>query len=211
MTQRLSRLLVIVLGVGLMAGAGQPPQDQKQKDKQGKDPQAEYEPRSNPGVGQEFLKKFVGDWEVEKSFFGRGGGAPSKTKGECKQTMQHGDRFLKSEFTFGQGASQTTGTGTIGFDAQSGLFTSYWIDSRSTRISIRQSKDKFDGQKIVLFAVPLGQTGGAESARSRTITTLEDNGRKIVHRQSTINPDNTERPVMDLIMTRKTAATPPSH
>src|SRR3954447_8178986 len=150
MVRRLSRVSVVMLALGLVAGAGQPPQGQKGKDKQGKDPQSEYEPRSNPGAGQEFLKKFVGDWEVEKSFFGRGGGEPSKSKGECKQTMEHGNRFLKSEFTFGQGASQTTGTGTIGFDAQTGLFTSYWIDSRSTRISVRQSKDKFDGKQIVL-------------------------------------------------------------
>jgi hypothetical protein len=197
-------MFVVVLALALVAGAGQPPQGQK--DKQGKDPQSEYEPRSNPGAGQEFLKIFVGDWEVEKSFFGRGGGAPSATKGTCQQTMIHGGRFLKSEFTFGQGAAQTTGTGTIGFDAQTGQFTSYWIDSRSTRISIRQSKDKFDGKQIVLFAKPLEQTGGAESSRSRTITTLEDDGRKIVHRQATINPDGTERPVMQLLMTRKTAA-----
>ena len=209
MARRLSRIVVIVLALGLVAGAGQPSQGQKDKQKQGKDPQSEYEPRSDPGAGQEFLKKFVGDWEVEKSFFGRGGGAPSKSKGECQQTMVHGGRFLKSEFTFGQGAAQSTGTGTIGFDAQTGQFTSYWIDSRSTRISVRQSKDKFDGQKIVLFAVSLGQTGGAESARSRTITTLEDNGRKIVHRQATLNSDGTERPVMELLMTRKTAAAPP--
>ena len=205
MTRPRVRLLFIVLAAVCVVSAAELPQGPKDAQK---DPQSAYEPRSEPGAGQKFLARFVGEWEVLKTFYPRSG-EPVRTRGECRQTMIHGGRFLKSEFTFGQGAAQSTGTGTIGFDAQTGQFTSYWIDSRSTRISVRQSKDKFDGQKIVLFAVPLGQTGGAESARSRTITTLEDNGRKIVHRQAAINPDGTERPVMELLMTRKVAAAPP--
>ena len=41
---------------------------------------------------------------------------------------------------------------------------------------------------------------------SRTVTRLEDDGRKIVHRQYAIDADSKERLVMELILTRKGAA-----
>src|SRR5205085_10737908 len=122
--------------------------------------------------------------------------------------MIHDGRFLRSEFTFDGPAGKTTGTGVIGFEAASGLFTSVWTDSRSTRMSLRRSKDKFDGEQIVLFSQSL-DGGGAGERRSRTVTRLEDKGDKIVHRQYAAGADGTERLVMELVMTRKAAATPP--
>lgn len=171
-----------------------------------KDPQSTYEPRSAPGAGQKFLERFVGDWDVQKSFFPRTG-EPVRQKGECKQTMMHGGRFLRSEFVFGEGESKTTGTGIIGFEPSTGLFTSVWTDSRATRMSLRQSQDKFNGEEIVLFSKTL-EEGGREARRSRTLTRLEENGRKIVHRQYTAGQVGSERLVMELVMTRKAERTP---
>jgi uncharacterized protein DUF1579 len=165
------------------------------------DPQSKVEPRSRPGTGQKFLEQFVGDWDVVKNFYARGG-ERSQTKGVCRQTMIHDGRFLQSDFKFEQGGATTTGMGIIGFEPSAGTFTSVWTDSRATRMSLRQSKDKFDGQQIVLFSRSLGDAG-TDSRRSRTVTTLEDNGRRIVHRQFSINDDGTERLLMELLMTRK--------
>ena len=78
----------------------------QQKDK---DPQSSFEPRSNPGPGQKFLEKFVGNWEVIKIFHPRAGD-PVRTTGECRQTMIHGGRFLQSEFVFSKGESKSTGS-----------------------------------------------------------------------------------------------------
>ena len=80
--------------------------------------------------------------------------------------MVHDGRFLQSEFVFHGDKSKTTGTGLIGFEADSGKFTSVWTDSRSTRMSLRQSQDKFDAEEIVLFSASL--SSGAEGKRSRT-------------------------------------------
>src|SRR5215468_10476424 len=88
-------VVVVLLAVGSVAWAADPPAEKK-------DPQSTYEPRSKPGAGQKFLEKFVGDWDVVKTFYPRTGD-PVRGKGECKQTMIHGGRFLRSEFTFGQG------------------------------------------------------------------------------------------------------------
>jgi hypothetical protein len=165
-----------------------------------KDPQSAYEPRSAPGAGQKFLEKFVGQWDVVKTFHPRSGD-PVKTKGQCRQTMMHEGRFLRSEFVFGEGERKTTGLGIIGFETATGKFTSVWTDSRATRMSFRQSNDKFNGTEIVLFSQAL-DSGSKQERRSRTITRLEDNGRKIIHRQYSAGADGKERLVMELAMTR---------
>jgi Protein of unknown function (DUF1579) len=182
----------------VLLGGGQPPVPEK------KDPQSAIEPRSGPGAGQKFLERLVGDWDVVKSFHPRTGD-PVSSKGTCRQTMTHGGRFLQSEFTFDGPGGKTTGSGTIGFEADSGLFTSIWVDSRSTRMSLRKSKEKFDGTQIVLLSRSLDDKEGRQS---RTITRLEDDGKKIVHRQYSVTPEGKDRLVMELIMTPAPPAKP---
>jgi hypothetical protein len=170
-----------------------------------KDPQSALEPRTGPGAGQKFLEKFVGDWDVVKTFHPRTG-EPTVVKGVCTQTMVHGGRFLKSEFVFGEGDARTTGTGMIGFEPDKGIFTSVWTDSRQTRMSFRQGKERFNGEEIILYSQALGE--GTDARRSRTNTRLEEDGARIVHRQHNLAADGTERLIMELVMTRKKAAPP---
>ncbi|MFO0807806.1 MAG: DUF1579 family protein [Gemmataceae bacterium] len=205
----LGRIIVAfaALIVGVAVVLAQPPTG---KDNGGssskKDPQSSYEPKSGPGVGQTFLLRFVGEWDVAKAFHPRGGGEPSRTSGRCKQSMIHGARFLQSEFTFGSGDEATTGLGLIGFEPATGRFTSVWTDSRQTRMSFRQGTEKFDGTQIVLHGQSLGAE--PETRRSKTITRIEDQDKKIVHRQYAVNSDGTERLVMELVMTRRPATAP---
>ncbi len=200
MSQPSARLLVLFLILASITVSQTLAQD---KDK--KDPQNAFEPRSKPGDGQKFLEKFVGDWQVLKSFHPRTGD-PVQQKGECKQTMIQGGRFLQSEFVFFQGEEKTTGLGLIGYDADTEKFTSVWIDSRSTRMSHRQADSKFDGKEIVLASKTL-QEGEKTARRSRTVTKLEEDGKKIVHRQYNLTDDGKERLLMELVLTRKTLET----
>jgi Protein of unknown function (DUF1579) len=165
---------------------------------QGQDPQAKFEPKSAPGAGQKYLTRFVGEWDVAKAFFPRSG-EPNRSKGACRQTMIQGGRFLQSEFTFGEGERKTTGVGLIGFEPESSTFTSVWIDSRQTRMSMRKSREKFDGSQIVLFSETLGEA--KEARRSRTVSKIEEGDKKIVHRQYSLGQGE-ERLVMELVMTR---------
>src|SRR5262249_9025463 len=134
-----------------------------------RDAQASYEPRSEPGEGQKFLSRMTGDWDVVKTFYPRNG-EPAVSKGTCRQTMMHGGRFLDSDFVFHDANGDTTGTGVIGFDPQTGKFTSFWVDSRSTRFSVRQSEGPFDGSQIQLFSQNVGEPG-PNARRSRTVST----------------------------------------
>jgi hypothetical protein len=193
-----SSIWTILVTTGLLLGGGKPPQDRG-------DAQSSFEPRSNPGIGQKFLQKFQGDWDVAKTLHIRG--ETIRIAGQCRQTMVHDGRFLQSEFTFVNKGVKSTGLGLIGFEAETGKFTSVWTDSRSTRISMRQSKDPFNGEEIVLFSGSLNDDGKT-TRRSRTVTRLEDNGDKIIHRQYMPAPDGKERLLMELVMTRKTKASP---
>jgi hypothetical protein len=184
-----------------LAVAGGPAGAQAQEPR--KDPQASYEPNSRPGAGQKYLESFVGDWEVTKVFYPRSG-EPVRTQGTCRQTMIHDGRFLQSEFVFDQGGRKTTGLGLIGFEPATGQFTSVWTDSRQTRMSLRRSHEPFDGQQIVLFSRSLDEKDRDPGPPpSRTVSRIEDDGRKIVHRQFNTGPDGKERLIMELIMTRK--------
>jgi hypothetical protein len=193
------RLALFPLVIVVLVGAGQPPARQK-------DPQSAYEPRSGPGAGQKFLAKFVGDWDVVKTFHTRSG-EPSRQRGTCRQTMEHDGRFLKSEFTFEQGDTKTTGTGLIGYETPNGPFSSVWIDSRQTKMSARAGKGPFDGKEIVLYSKSFGDDAKGPTRSSRTVTKLEDDGNKIVHRQFAIAVDGSERLMMELVMTRKSGGT----
>jgi Protein of unknown function (DUF1579) len=137
---------------------------------------------------------------VVKKFYPRSG-EPVESTGTCHQAMIHDGRFLKSEFSFERDGKKDSGLGVIGFDTDSGKFTSFWTDSRSTRMSIRQSDDVFNGQEIVLYGKSL-DSNEKPSRCSRTVTRLEDGGQRIVHRQHTIDSEGKERLVMELLMTR---------
>jgi hypothetical protein len=151
--------------------------------------------------GQKFLGKFVGEWEVARTFYPAPGVTPIRQKGQCRQKLIHDGRFLQSDFTFGSGETTTTGKGLTGFDAESGKFTSVWTSSRSTKMYVQQSKDPFDGKQIVLCGRLLNED--KQTKTSRTVTRLEDNGRKIVHRLYITAEGAKERLVMELVLTRK--------
>jgi hypothetical protein len=191
------KLIVLLIATIVVLPAGRVARAQEASQK---DAQSSREPRSAPGEGQMLLEKMVGQWDVTKVIHPREG-VVVQTRGTCRQTMIQEGRFLQSEFTFGEGNRRSTGMGIIGFEPESGRFTSFWVDSRQTRMSARQSRAPFDGERIVLYSLSL-EPQGQESRRSKTITQLEDNGRKLVHRQFALGGDGTERLFMELILTR---------
>jgi Protein of unknown function (DUF1579) len=192
--------LTLVAGltvVAFLSGGQEPGKATKQ------DPQEKFEPRGAPGAGQKYLQQYVGDFDVVKTLSFRGD--PVRSTGTCKQHMVQDGRFLQSDFTFEGAGGKTTGMGLIGFESGTRLFTSIWIDSRQTKMSLRQSKTAFDGKEIVLHSRPLAEDGKA-GRQSKTVTRLQDGGYKIVHQQYNQAADGTERVVMELVLIRKAAA-----
>ena len=79
-----------------------------------------------------------------------------------------------------------------------------WTDSRQTKMSFRQSRDTFDGERIVLYSKSV-EPEGKDARRSKTITHLDANGNTLVHRQYAIGADGEERLMMELVMVRESA------
>ena len=165
-----------------------------------RDAQSVQEPENGPGDGQKFLKKLVGDWNVVKKVYPRSGNAV-EVMGHCHQAMIHDGRFLRSDFVFQQNGKSVTGLSIVGFDPDTQKFTSFWTDSRSTRISIRQSADPFDGKTLVLHSRQLSPSK-LDRPESITESRLEGDGKKILHRQYVVEPDNKKRVIMELTLTR---------
>jgi len=200
MRSPLHRLFVALAALVLASSAAlgqKPPETPKPADAQ-----SAYEPRSGPGSGQKFLEKLAGDWDVVKTFYPKTGD-PVKSSGRAHQAMLNEGRFLQSDFTFEGPSGKTTGLGLIGFEPESGLFTSVWVDSRSTRMSLRRSETPFNGEEIVLFGKSLDEAAAAGRPRSRTSTHLEDGGRRLIHKQYVPDADGKERLIMELLMTRQ--------
>jgi hypothetical protein len=151
--------------------------------------------------GRKFLQQFVGEWDVAQALYPVPGAEPIRQKGTCRQQMIHRGLFLQSDFTFQSGSTTTTGQGLIGFDAATGTFTSAWADSRSARLCVGQSKDRFDGKQIVIHGRCL--SGGKETGTLRTVTHLEEEGRRIVHRLYGAGEGGKERLRLELVLTRK--------
>jgi hypothetical protein len=169
-----------------------------------KDAQSAYEPVNKPGVGHEFLKRLVGEWSVKKTFYPKGGSAVVSS-GTCHQSMIHDGRFLKCEFVFEQNGTETTGLGVIGYDVDSEQFTSFWTDSRSTRMSVRQSEGNFDGATLVMHSRQISPSGDANHRPKRnslTETQIEDDGNRIVHQQYSVGDDQQKLLIMKLVMKR---------
>lgn len=72
-------------------------------------------------------------------------------------------------------------------------------------MSLRRSKEKFNGKEIVLFSRSLDEK---ESRPSRTVTRLEDDGKKILHQQFSVPQEGDGRLVMELKMTRTAESKP---
>jgi hypothetical protein len=135
--------------------------------------------RAAPGAGQRLLARFAGEWDVVKTFYPQSG-QPIRAKGRCRQTMIHDGRFLQSEFVFEQNGKSSTGLGITGFEPETGVFTRFWTDSRQTRMSIRWSRDPFDGEPIVLYSKSL-ELDRKDSRPSKTVSRLADEGRTLIH------------------------------
>ena len=167
-----------------------------------RDAQAKYEPPSGPGAGQQFLKTFEGEWT------GR-----AQLQSAQRRPSEQGDRRVHAEDGAGRPVPRVRlhiPPGRQDHDWQrhqrlrraDRLFTTFWYDSRSTRFSIRQSREPFDGKQIVLHSASLTASHGQER-QSRTVSHLEDGGNKLIHQQFHQDAGGKEKLLMELILTRK--------
>lgn len=164
---------------------------------------AQYEPANAGGAGQKFLARMVGNWNFTDTFYGmRPNPHPQVTNGTCKQFMIQGNLFLESDFTFHHpNGTTTTGMGLSGFTPSDGKFTTVWLDSTRTEMSIRQSRGKFDGKTLALYAQQVDREHPGRETFAKAH--LEDNDKVLIYDHYYVGPDNKPHLMFEIKMTRQ--------
>ncbi len=163
---------------------------------------AQYEPPNRGGAGQVLLAKMVGNWTFTDTFFPLRGGKPHVSTGTCQQFMILGGMFLQSNFTFhGANGSTWKGEGISGFSPSTGKFTTDWIDSQRTEMSIRQSRGKFDGKNMWLYAQQIGREHPGRVTFAHAF--LRDGGKQLVYDHYYQVPGGKPKMMFEIVLIRQ--------
>jgi len=124
-----------------------------------------------PNENHEFLKNFVGEWEVTTAAWMQPGAEPVFSKGSAKAEMIFGGRFLKLEFKGTMFGQPFEGIQIMGYDNYQKKNISFWVDSSSTGFYLAEGSLDEGTKKIVETGVWQDPMGG-EDMNVRNTTTL---------------------------------------
>jgi hypothetical protein len=85
-----------------------------------------------PVAEHDYLKKYVGTWDVDGKSWMQPGAEPEAGKGTMKSALIFGGRYVKCDYQGTMTDQPLMGLQIIGFDIFEKKYTSFWIDSMST-------------------------------------------------------------------------------
>ena len=195
----LALFVVVLPAVTWAAGAQQMSgQEKPMMDKQMMDMMMKY---GMPGKNHEFLKKYVGDWDIEVKNWAAPGVEPMTSKASEKFRLIFDGRFLEGQFEgmmMGQGFQ---GRQIVGYDLYQNKYVSLWIDSMSTAFFLTSGILNAAGNVMTETGTwPNAMTGGTQKVRF--VTTFLPDGR-YTFEMFMPAPDGKEYKSMELTGTRK--------
>jgi hypothetical protein len=156
-----------------------------------------------PGKGHEFLKKYVGDWDVEMTMWSMSGGQPQKSKGTMKSQLVFDGRYLKSDFDGMMGGMPSKGLEIIGYDLYKNRYETFWIDSMGTGFMITTGTLNAAGNVLTETGTsPDPMTDGTTMQKFKNVTTFVGDG-KYKFEMFMVMPDGKDMKGMELVCTRK--------
>lgn len=156
-----------------------------------------------PGKAHEFLKKYVGEWDVDISTWQEPGAPAQMGKGSIKTELIFDGRYVKSEFEGMMGGMAFKGFEVIGYDLFKKMYTTFWIDNMSS--SFLTTAGTLDTAGNVLTETgssPDPMTDGKTLQRVKNVTTFMGDG-KYKFEMFMVMPDGKETKGMELVCTRK--------
>ncbi len=133
---KLSRFLLlaaVITGVNILLIQALPSivgdQEMSAQDKKMMEQMMKY---GTPGKGHEFLKKYVGNWNVDISTWPKPGDPAQTSKGTMKNQLIFDGRYVQCDFEGMMGGMSFRGLEVIGYDLFKKMYTTFWIDSMST-------------------------------------------------------------------------------
>jgi hypothetical protein len=148
----------------------------------------------------DFLKKYVGTWDVETKGWMSPGTDPMMGKGTMKNALIFDGRYVKCEFE-GMMGQPFKGLEIIGYDLFQNKYTTFWIDTMSTSFFL--TSGTLDPTGMILTetgTAPDAMTGG--TTKVKDVTTFLADG-KFKFEMFMIGPDGKEFKSMELVATRK--------
>ena len=204
---KLSRFLLlaaVITGVNILLIQALPSmragQEMSAQEKKMMDQMTKY---GTPGKGHEFLKRYVGDWDVAISTW-QGPGAPVQmSKGTMKNQLIFDGRYLHSDFEGTMGGMTFKGLEVIGYDLFKKMYTTFWIDSMSTGFLVTSGTLNMAGNILTETGTsPDPMTDGKTMQKFRNVTTFMGDG-KYKFEMYMVMPDGKASKGMELVCTRK--------
>ena len=100
------------------------------------DADADLEKLGAPGEHHEGFERGVGNWRTETRLWMSPDAPPESSEGSCKAELILGGRFLRQECDGEMMGHPFSGIGVDGYDNYRQQYTSTWIDSMSTSMSL---------------------------------------------------------------------------
>jgi len=149
----------------------------------------------------EFLKNFVGEWEVTTTAWMQPGAEPVASQNKAEAKLILGGRFLMVDFKGSMFGQSFEGIQIIGYDNYQKKFNSFWIDSSSTGFYLTKGSREKDKNVIIETGLWPDPVSGTDM-EVRTITTLVSKD-EYVFEMIMILPDGTEFKSMENRSKRK--------
>lgn len=160
-----------------------------------------YMKQMTPNENHEFLKNFVGEWEVLTTLWMEPGAEPVSFQNKAKAELIFGGRFLMLDIKgimFGQ---PYEGIQIMGYDNLLKKNISFWIDSSSTSFYLTSgSREK--GKNVITETGIWKDPMSEEDMKVKLITTLVSKDEYILE-MIMILPDGTEFKSMESLSKRK--------
>ncbi len=202
-----TRYLILVAAitcVNILVIEGLPTMFQGQETSPQAKMQAQMMKYGTPGKPHEFLKRFVGDWDVEITAIPPVPEAqPQKSKGTMKSEIIFDGRFLRSEFDGMMGNAPSKGFQINGYDLYQNVYTTIWLDSWSTSFLVM--KGKLDPTGNVLTSTgesPDPMTDGKTMEKLKTVVTFMGEG-KYKFELFMVMAKGPETKTLEMVFTRK--------
>jgi hypothetical protein len=196
-------LAVLITGVNIIVIQALPSissdQDMSAQDKKMMDQMMKY---GTPGKSHEFLKKYVGDWDVDISTWPMPGAPAQTSKGTMKNRLIFDGRYVKCDFEGMMSGTSFSGLEVIGYDLFKKMYTTFWIDSMSSAFLTTSGTLDMTGNVLTeTGASPDPMTDGKTMQKFKNVTTFMGDG-KYKFEMFMVMPDGKATKGMELVCTR---------
>lgn len=158
-----------------------------------------YQAANATNEHHDFLKKFVGNWNVQMTFWTAPGKPPVTSQAASKGEVRFGGRFLFILFTGEMMGKPYEGQEIIGYDNQEKMFNVFYMDNTSTHVYVAKAVQEGDVlSETGEMTDPL--TGKKSGVHART--TFLDND-EYLYEQFIVQDDGSEVKMMELRCLRK--------